>query len=288
MAPRSRTGQPRRVLSTASPVTATADPRKAVRRNRYIRGGIAGVAAVSVGLLAFVVPGVATDANAASVAPASVQTSGPRVGTTDAFSSRTESVSRSVGREALSPDAVAAAATARATALADVTEQVTSVQVDAALATRAQALSDTTARIDAEVERINSRTFLWPTDGGLTSEWGPRLHPILHYVRLHAGSDIGGVCGQPIWAAADGVVTATGYAGQSGNNVRIDHGDIGGKHVETSYLHMTAYSVEVGQTVRKGEQIGTVGSTGLSTACHLHFATYEDGANINPRTYLDS
>ena len=133
-----------------------------------------------------------------------------------------------------------------------------------------------------------SSTFFWPTKGSITSPWGMRLHPILGYTRLHGGVDMGGASGQPIYAAQDGVITkaATGYNSGSGNNIRIDHGTIGGKQLETAYLHMSTLKVSVGQRVKRGQLIGTVGSTGLSTAPHLHFSLYVKGVNSNPAPYL--
>ena len=128
----------------------------------------------------------------------------------------------------------------------------------------------------------------WPTAGGIGSPWGMRMHPILKYKRLHGGVDIGGATGQPVYAAEDGVVTraALGYNSGSGNNVRIDNGTLAGRSVETSYLHLNSISVQVGQRVRRGQLIGTVGSTGLSTAPHLHFSLYLDGVNSNPAPWL--
>lgn len=76
------------------------------------------------------------------------------------------------------------------------------------------------------------------------------------------------------------------YSRSSGNNVRIDHGSINGKTVETAYLHMTRYAVGVGEQVDKGDIIGFVGTTGLSTACHLHVALCEDGRGSDPLNYL--
>lgn len=131
-------------------------------------------------------------------------------------------------------------------------------------------------------------TFFWPTQGSISSAWGMRLHPILGYTRLHGGVDIGGKAGAPIYAVQDGTVTkaATGYNSGSGNNIRIDHGSVGGKQLETAYLHMTSLKVSVGQRVKRGQVIGTVGSTGLSTAPHLHFSLYIKGVNSNPAPYL--
>lgn len=129
-----------------------------------------------------------------------------------------------------------------------------------------------------------SGQLFWPTAGSISSPWGMRMHPILKYKRLHGGVDIGGRTGAPIYAAADGVVTkaANGYNSGSGNNVRINHG----KGLETGYLHMHKIHVKVGQKVKRGQIIGTVGNTGLSTAPHLHFSVYVNGVNTNPAKYI--
>ena len=72
------------------------------------------------------------------------------------------------------------------------------------------------------------------------------------------GVDMGGACGQPIWAAQDGVVVDRSSGGQSGNNIRLDHGKVKGVKLETAYLHMQSMSVKVGEKVKRGQQIGTV------------------------------
>ena len=128
----------------------------------------------------------------------------------------------------------------------------------------------------------------FPAQGTIGSPWGMRMHPILKYKRMHGGVDIGGRSGQPLYAAEDGVVTkaARGHNSGSGNNVRIDHGTLAGQAVETAYLHMDSISVKVGQKVKRGQVIGTMGSTGLSTGPHLHFSLYLNGANSNPAPWL--
>lgn len=177
------------------------------------------------------------------------------------------------------------------------TEQITtagdqindSVQ-DAALAARSSALVGGAKVITTENKRLKTLTkFLWPTAGGVGSPYGMRLHPILHYYRMHDGSDIGGKCGQPIYAAQSGTVVRSftdGYNGGAGHYVRLDHGDINGVNVQTGYLHMDEIKVKVGDKVDKGDLLGTVGNTGLSTACHLHFSAYENGSGINPMKYV--
>jgi murein DD-endopeptidase MepM/ murein hydrolase activator NlpD len=143
--------------------------------------------------------------------------------------------------------------------------------------------------VKTEINRLrNLSTFLWPTEGDVSSPFGYRIHPILRVLKLHNGDDIGGACNNPIYAAQSGTVvkTGTGYSGGSGNNVRIDHGTIDGNNIQTAYLHMTRFIVRVGQHVNKGDLVGYVGSTGLSTACHLHLSLYKNGVGSDPLEYV--
>lgn len=178
----------------------------------------------------------------------------------------------------------------RAKLIAETNLAVETERDETAAQTRQALLKDTVEAVGAEAERLrNLDKFLWPTEGGVGSPWGQRLHPILRYYRLHGGADIGGRCGQPIYAAQSGTVTKAdkgGYNGGSGSNVKIDHGDIKGTHVETQYLHMSKVVVDVGQQVTKGDLLGNVGSTGLSTACHLHLTLYKNGVNSDPLQYV--
>ena len=141
----------------------------------------------------------------------------------------------------------------------------------------------------AKAAEAASKAFVWPTAGGVSSGFGYRVHPILKTRKLHNGADIGGSFGQPIVAVRAGVVTRaerSGSNGGAGHNVRIDHGPVGGAELETAYLHMGDVAVKVGQRVETGQRLGTVGSTGLSTACHLHLSLYKDGAGSDPLAYL--
>lgn len=147
----------------------------------------------------------------------------------------------------------------------------------------------TASEVKTDISRLrNLGTFLWPTEGGVSSGFGYRLHPILQIRKLHDGADIGGACNSPIYAAQSGKVikTGAGYSGGSGNNVRIDHGRIEGRNIQTAYLHMARFIVVAGQHVNKGDLVGYVGSSGLSTACHLHLSLYKDGVGIDPLAYL--
>ncbi len=119
----------------------------------------------------------------------------------------------------------------------------------------------------------------------VSSEFGRRFHPILHYWRLHAGIDFAVACGTPVYAAAEGSVISAGWAGGYGNRVIVDNGLIGGTGLATTYNHLTSIVVHSG-SVSRGQLIAYSGTTGSSTGCHLHFETYEDGTPVNPRRWL--
>ncbi|TCO26522.1 murein DD-endopeptidase MepM/ murein hydrolase activator NlpD [Kribbella steppae] len=126
----------------------------------------------------------------------------------------------------------------------------------------------------------------YPINSYVTSPFGMRFHPVLHYWKLHDGTDFGGGCGTPIRAAASGVVTDRYYNGGYGNRVFISHGVIDGSSITTVYNHLSRYKARVGERVSRGEIIGYVGTTGYSTGCHLHFMVYQDGRVVNPMKWL--
>jgi murein DD-endopeptidase MepM/ murein hydrolase activator NlpD len=109
-----------------------------------------------------------------------------------------------------------------------------------------------------------------------------RWHPILHEYRPHVGVDLVAKYGEPVKSVADGTVIAAGWGGELGNCIRIQH-----QHGMVSiYGHLSKISPDVkpGSSVHMGQLIGNVGSTGLSTGPHLHFAMEKDGAWVNPLT----
>ena len=126
-------------------------------------------------------------------------------------------------------------------------------------------------------EPVESGMML-PVDGHITSYFGNRYHPILHFTRFHAGLDIGARWGSPIVAAGDGRVVAAGWAGGYGREVQIAHG--GG--LVTLYGHMSEIVAQPGSFVRQGQVIGYVGSSGLSTGPHVHFEVRQSGQPVNP------
>jgi len=117
-----------------------------------------------------------------------------------------------------------------------------------------------------------------PCAGRISSPYGYRCHPISGIYKLHTGVDIAARTGTPIQAAADGVVMVSGYLRAYGNTVIIDHGS----KVSTLYGHCSALLVRPGQSVKKGETIARVGSTGWSTGPHCHFEKRINGKAVNP------
>jgi murein DD-endopeptidase MepM/ murein hydrolase activator NlpD len=134
--------------------------------------------------------------------------------------------------------------------------------------------------------RVSDRGLLRPVAGPVTSPFGRRFHPIRHVWKLHDGTDFGAPCGTPIRAAADGRVVRRFFNSGYGNRLMIDHGTLGGRGIVTGYNHATRYVVGVGDIVRRGQTVGYVGSTGLSTGCHLHLMLWVNGGLSNPMGYF--
>ena len=130
----------------------------------------------------------------------------------------------------------------------------------------------------ASIGQPTDAGMAWPVAGRITSGFGYRIHPILRFARLHKGVDFGAGWGAPIVAAADGRVSRAGWAGGYGRQVRIAHAD----GIGTSYSHMSSIVAEPGAYVRRGQLIGYVGSSGLSTGPHLHYEVYRWGQAVNP------
>ena len=121
-------------------------------------------------------------------------------------------------------------------------------------------------------------TMAWPVAAPITSGFGVRFHPILHFARMHRGIDFGAHYGAPIVAASDGQVVRAGWAGGYGQQVRLAHA----AGMGTSYSHMSRIVVAPGSFVHQGQLIGYVGSSGLSTGPHLHYEVYRGGVAVNP------
>jgi murein DD-endopeptidase MepM/ murein hydrolase activator NlpD len=113
------------------------------------------------------------------------------------------------------------------------------------------------------------------------SGWGMRMHPIYKILRFHYGMDFTAATGTDVFATGIGVVKSTDRETGYGNMVVIDHGF----GYETYYAHLSRINVQVGQKVNRGDVIGFVGSTGTSTAPHLHYEVSKNGVKVNPQNY---
>ncbi len=119
---------------------------------------------------------------------------------------------------------------------------------------------------------------MMPVAGRLTSGFGMRRHPVLGYARMHKGLDIAAPMGAPIRAPMDGVVQMAGWAGGYGKFVKLSHG----QGMATGFGHMSRIAVASGTRVQRGQVIGFVGSTGVSTGAHLHYELWKNGVPTNP------
>lgn len=125
-----------------------------------------------------------------------------------------------------------------------------------------------------------------PAAGRVTSRFGMRRHPVLGVTKLHDGVDFGLPCGAPLRAVAPGRVSEAYFNAGYGNRLLIDHGQVGGRHLVSAYNHAAGYGVSPGQQVAAGEVIGTNGTTGYSTGCHLHFMLWVDGRLVDPEPWV--
>ena len=126
--------------------------------------------------------------------------------------------------------------------------------------------------------------MIWPLPGDSRtgSGFGPRRAPIKGASTFHKGVDIGGKFGSEIVASLAGTVKIATYSSSAGNYIEIDHGN----GYVTRYLHCSKLLVKKGDTVLQGQVIGLVGSTGVSTAPHLHFSVVIDGVSVDPLLYV--
>jgi len=149
-----------------------------------------------------------------------------------------------------------------------------------------QALERRLTYVRRDVERQEALAAatpsIWPAYGWLTGTFGGRPDPFTGEPAFHQGLDISTEKGRPVYATADGTVESAAYTGEYGNLITLRH-DFG---LATRYGHLSKFSVRLGASVKRGDIIGLVGSTGRSTGAHLHYEILANGKLINPLQLL--
>ena len=142
-----------------------------------------------------------------------------------------------------------------------------------------------TTRPSGRPNTVGGVTWLVPTTNyRITSPYGMRIHPVYGYPKMHTGVDLAAPKNTPITASRAGVVVWAGWGNTGGWWVKLDHGD----GFATTYLHLTRYTVKIGDFVEAGQVIGYMGTTGVSTGYHLHFGVMYNGEWVDPLDYIDA
>lgn len=176
-----------------------------------------------------------------------------------------------------------AAATARAVRIADQRKLVALKKEEA----RIQRLILARAAKQKGGFTGRSNGFLYrPVPGPVTSPYGYRRHPIYGYYGLHDGTDFRAPCGTPLRAGSKGTVIAEYYSDVWGNRLVLDVGRVNGRSMTLIYNHISSYRARTGERVVRGETLAYSGTTGWSTACHLHFTVMLNGTTVDPEKYL--
>ncbi len=185
----------------------------------------------------------------------------------------------------VSSDASQAALTAATTDFEDAGQELVVAVAQAASAAVDLAGLDLRPITQSDTGQLNDQGWANPARGPITDVYGPRpVRPLPGVGAFHYGTDIGASCQAQVFAATSGIVQAAGSVGSYGNWILIDHG----AGVQTGYAHLADSEtlVTVGDRVAAGQQIGSVGSTGLSTGCHAHVEVRVDGVRIDPQLFF--
>jgi murein DD-endopeptidase MepM/ murein hydrolase activator NlpD len=154
------------------------------------------------------------------------------------------------------------------------------------LRTLLQGLESRLSTVRTDVERTETLAAatpsIWPAHGWLTGRFGGRSDPFTGEKGFHQGLDISTPKGQPVFATADGRVQSASYNGDYGNQIVLTH-SFG---ITTRYGHLSRFNIKPGNSVKRGDVIGFVGSTGRSTGAHVHYEVLVNGKSINPLQLL--
>lgn len=145
-----------------------------------------------------------------------------------------------------------------------------------------QHLEELKGIVSARREQWAATPSIWPVRGWLSSAFGPRVSPFTGTTMMHGGVDISAPMETPIVAPASGTVTLAAREAGLGNALVVSHG----YGLRTVYGHLSKIKVKAGQRVKRGDLLGLVGSTGLSTGPHLHYEVQVDGRLVNPLKYI--
>lgn len=154
--------------------------------------------------------------------------------------------------------------------------------VEGELERQRRELAELRQRVARFLDRQARTPAIWPAAGWLSSLFGPRRHPVTGQYEFHWGVDVAAAMGAPVVATAQGVVTLAGRLGSYGLTVVVDHG----YGLRTLYAHLSRIRVRPGQWVARGEVLGMVGSTGLSTGPHVHYEVHREGRPVDPLPFL--
>lgn len=155
-------------------------------------------------------------------------------------------------------------------------------QIVQAIDLRRESQEEIQAFLSDQRSLLASKPKGWPSRGWMTSGFGMRRSPFSGKPKMHEGLDIAASIGTPVYATADGIVSQSESVAGYGKLVVIDHG----YGYKTYYGHNSKLNVKVGQKVRRGDRIASVGNTGSSTGAHLHYEVRLNGVPLNPRKYL--
>ena len=171
-------------------------------------------------------------------------------------------------------------ATQKARAMRQLDELAKAIGVGAEIQTRS--LEELMIQLEDKHSRLTSMPSIWPTRGWLTSRFGPRISPFTGRRQHHAGIDIAAAIGADIVAPAAGRVVFVGRKGPLGNAVVVEHGF----GVRTLYGHAKEIHVKIGQELKRGDVLASVGNTGRSTGPHVHYVVEVNGKSRNPLDYI--
>lgn len=167
--------------------------------------------------------------------------------------------------------------------VAGLAEGAAAVAAEGSADAQFRSLFDTWQKLDVREQAAIAIPSMQPVDAvKLTSSFGVRSDPFDGAAAMHAGVDIPGPQGTPVYATADGVIGRSGRFGGYGNLITVNHG----KGIETRYGHLSKILVASNTRVRRGQLIGLMGSTGRSTGSHLHYEVRVDGAAVNPMPFM--